>query len=1044
MPEVDLPKDQSPPIAIASELRQKVETDKPLLESAIQDAGIISSRAQQFLAQATPDNLRSFIEPLSRSHEDNNITKASGAVGQAQEVWTSGIRSDTQVMNLMWRGDFYPISPDNVRKAVEKAEMESQALSKHFWTRIPSRGKLKTTQTAVATARGYLDLYDVTVGPVVNELTEINLSVNTAVDTVVRRIEELGKERREEKHSEAEEEVSREEIADQMEEDWLKTVVVDPLKKIEEAFVAKRRRGEDGYTDIDEAIDRANFDNLSEEYVQYVRLRVDAKPRTAQEWEETARKWVQEDNEEKQVFFGSGVNKIHSIFIDLSSEDQYWEIAGRITVYSNEVRDIMYRGYYWRSEDEMLDLRPRSAYVHWARLVDNFQPLTPEWVLPELEGLRWGGEGHLARIANTVYALPRRRLEPKDDIRTMPAEELTKLPSFDRWLVLKAHLQNSGIASQEKLDAFENTLIVRMVNKVLIPGGHESWPGTDVTGVLRRLGSPKALAPLLFYQTYICGASGFYKAGHTNAAAQGSLEAILRNTDAAAIQTLDTPQFVKEALVTLKDIAEQPMGDNYGRAYLTAGLVARKFKEAAQEINDNYNKPEYKDWLVALLRGMKNSSQPFSQKTYNIMLSFLELDQSLSLQQEMVETLASRIHNREQLGINTRINPDFPLALEALQKVLEKEDFQKTAQNFATLYHTIDELQTAVTLEGYTEADIAKIKLFYGGALHTTVGIPSQDEMALSHEHRDRLVSKLAEWMKDSNLASEARYMILQIFDLVGLNYANTIEEITKLYEDNELKRKSEDSGGWGPDLGFSYLTMNFLRDVNLHGYYECLTDLLLRRALNFNDLNARDLIVSTFIENPATREGISEWFKHWGDVDKYIEQNPQMIHVIFDRLNEQIVSGPQDVAEAAIKLFDGRTYFRKDRYTRDLLLADFDKASPERKTLLFQPLLGMVRHNEGWVTRGDNPDMVDDEEYKSNREFGQETVRLATDKMWGFLDSDALSQQFWAVYTLNLYNEAGEKFREVVDRLVLATHSVEQAVPGATKILDKIRERLK
>lgn len=959
MPEIDLPKDQSSSIAIASELRQKVEADKPLLESAIQDAGIISSRAQQFLAQATPDNLRSFIEPLSRSHEDNNITKASGAVGQAQEVWTSGVRSDTQVMDLMWRGDFYPTSPDNVRKAVEKAEMKSQALSKHFWTRIPRGGKLKTTQTAVAAARGYLDLYDETVGPVVNELTEINRSVNTAVDTVVHRIEELGKERQEEKRSQAEEEVSREEVTDQLEEDWLKVVVVDPLKKIEEAFVAKRRRDEDAYTDIDEAIDRANFDNLAEEYVQYVRSRVDAEPRTAQEWKETARKWIQEDNEEVTATFGpiilGSVSRIHRTFMDLNLEDKYWEIAGRITVYSEDARSDMTRRGLYGGEDEVLDLRPRSAYVHWAKLIDNFQPLFPEWVLPELEGLRWGGEGHLARIANAVYALPRKRLEPRDDIRAMPAEELIKLPSFDRWLVLKAHLQSSGIVSQEKLDTFENTLIVRMVNKVLIHGGHESWPGTDVTKVLRKLGSPKALAPLLFYQTYICGASGLYKAGHTNAAAQGSLEVILRNTDEAIIQTLNTPQFVKEALLTLKDIADQPMGDEYGRAYLTAGLVARKFREAAQEIKDNYNKPEYKDWLVALLRGMKNSSQPFSEEAYEIMLSFLELDQSLSLQQEIVETLASRIRNQEQLGINTRINPDFPLALDALQKVLEREDFQKSAQNFAALYYIIDELQKAVTLEGYTEADIAKIKLFYGGALQTTVGIPSQEQMTISHEHRDRLVNKLAEWMKDSNLASEARYMILQIFDLVGLNYANTIEEITKLYEDNELKRKSEDSGGWGPDLGFSYLTMNFLRDVNLHGYYECLTDLLLRRALNFNDLSAKDLIISTFIENPATRDSISEWFKHWGDVDKYIEQNPQMIHEIFDRLNEQIINGPQEVAEAVVKLLDGRIIFRKDRYTRDLLLSDLDKVPPDRRTLLFNALLGMVRHNEGWVTRGDD-----------------------------------------------------------------------------------------
>lgn len=87
---------------------------------------------------------------------------------------------------------------------------------------------------------------------------------------------------------------------------------------------------------------------------------------------------------------------------------------------------------------------------------------------------------------------------------------------------------------------------------------------------------------------------------------------------------------------------------------------------------------------------------------------------------------------------------------------------------------------------------------------------------------------------------------------------------------------------------------------------------------------------------------------------------------------------------------------------------------------------------------------MMNDEEYIANREFGRETVRLAAGKMWGFLDSNDLSQQFWAVYTLNLYNEAGEKFREVVDRLLLATHSVEQTAPGATKVLDKIREHLK
>lgn len=62
---------------------------------------------------------------------------------------------------------------------------------------------------------------------------------------------------------------------------------------------------------------------------------------------------------------------------------------------------------------------------------------------------------------------------------------------------------------------------------------------------------------------------------------------------------------------------------------------------------------------------------------------------------------------------------------------------------------------------------------------------------------------------------------------------------------------------------------------------------------------------------------------------------------------------------------------------------------------------------------------------------------------MWGYLDSTDIVQQSWAVYTLNLYNESGEKFREVVDSLLLATHALERAAPRATKTLDKIRDRL-
>lgn len=1035
------PTEGPPSIKIATELTQRSEVAKPFIEPAKQDAGIISSRAQSFLAQTTPDNLRSFIGPLLRPEEDNNISTAEREVTSVVDIWRNGIRGERQIMNLLGDANLLPVSYDNLKKAVEVLERESENLNKGLWPRLTKRGRLNSVRQQLTLARNYLTLYDQTVGPLVTDMTEVNGSVDTAVDVVVDRLDQLAKEEPQQKSSDVEAEVSKEEVLDQLEEQWLERLVVNPLKKAEETFIAKRRK-EGEYTDVDEAIDRGNFAQLSQDYIEYIRSRVDAKPRTAKEWEETTKQWVQEDREEVTASFGpfilGAVNKIHRTFLDLGLEDKYWEIAGRLTLYGDNAREIMARGYYWRSDEgELIDLRPReAAYSRWARLVDNFQPPTADWAFPELEQARWS-DGHLGKIARALYALPRRRPEPRDDIHTILAEDLTKLPSFDRWLVLKDYLQEKGIVSSQRLDAFENSLILRMVNEVLIPGGHESWPGTAVTSVLRELGSQRALAPLLYYQTYISGASGLYKAGHTNAAAQRSLEALLRVTDQSEIEALNTPKFVKEALATLKDIADQPMGDEYGRSYLTAGLVARKFKEAAQEIKDNYDNPNYKTWLVALLRGMKNSSQPFSQETYDVMLSFLDLEHSRSFQQEVIETLASRIHNQEQLGINTRINPDFPLALDSLEKILKREDFDKSAENFTALYFIINELQQAVVMEGYTEADMARIRLYYGAELHTSVGIPSQEQMAISHEYRDHLVNQLAEWMKDHTLPAETRYVTLQIFDLVGFDYSSTTSDIAQLYNNHELAKRSSERAGqlmWGG--------LNFLRDINLHGYYECLTDLLLRRYIKYGDVTAKDLIVSAYIENPDVRQGIGEWFKHWaGDVDKYIEQNPEKMHTIFDSLNEQILSGPLDIAEATVKLFNNRTYFRHDRYARDFLLADLDKVPANRRALLFQALVHILVNQEGWI--GAEVTKTDGEEYKKNLEFGQETVKLVADKMWGFLDSDDITQQFWAVYTLNLYNESGEKFREVVERLLLATHTLEQSVPGATQTLDKIRDRL-
>ena len=217
MPEISSLAERPIPVTITTELRQKTESVKLLIAPAKQEAVAFSSRAQQFLAQATPDNLRLFIIPLLLPEGDNNISVAEREVAGAVEFWRDGVKGERQLMTMLADTNLLPVSADNLKKTVAVLEQEHEGLTKGFWSRVTKRVKLNNVKQQLTTARGYLALYDGTVGPLVNELTEVNDSVATAVNAVVKRLDEVAKESPEQNPSNAEEEVSKERVLDQLE-----------------------------------------------------------------------------------------------------------------------------------------------------------------------------------------------------------------------------------------------------------------------------------------------------------------------------------------------------------------------------------------------------------------------------------------------------------------------------------------------------------------------------------------------------------------------------------------------------------------------------------------------------------------------------------------------------------------------------------------------------------------------------------------------------------------------------------------------------------
>lgn len=974
------------------------------------DLHAISERAQAFEADHSAENFGLFVrEFVAKTAEDGSIDQFEQAALAPLRVWEN---LAGEVLHIY--------SSDQL--ATEKARIRADraVLAGNPVARVKHVRRVAELDRQIRTADFYASLYENHVRPSLDERDAVRESLAAAAKQVVD-CSHRGRSFKDNSPTNLQKEIEKEGTLDKLENIWVRIAVEEPLERMRDKFIEGRREGPD-YSDADAQRDGAIFDNLKGKYIDFVRSRTETEPKTREEWSQT---FKERENDEQTALFIQG-------FSALGLGREFTDLTYGLTLSgdSSPLRD------YAAPADKEFDLRPRNAYRQWTVALDSFlgYEYSP-WRVPELEAAIEKGEEKYTPEAQLLDQLKRAAEDAsrgQNYISFFRAEDWLELPSFDRWPALKQYLGENHLVPADKLEAFDDRIIGRLVYGVLIPGGHESWPGTDACGRLGDLGSPKALEHLLFYQTYISGASGLYKAGHTNAAAQGVLETLLRKTSVEEIDALDAPDFVKDALLSLKGFHGNLQEDSYGRSAMTATLITRNFVGAAREISENWEKPGYSAWAVALLRGMRNSKQMFGKEAYETVVSFMDLeDKGNDIQKEVVSALAFRIGNREELGIERRINEDSSLALETLSQLMRRSGFKKSMDNMNALVTVINTLRNHLEFAGYSEEELEHYNAQLQSRGVGRVAMPTPEDIERDRVYLETIRAKLEEWMEDESLTGDVKFKILKTFDFLDYDYPQTVDVAIGLYLDQDLAKYAESHMG---SISAGALSMTVYGSEKWR-HIENLTDLLVSRYLKFGDERAKNVVIETFIKNPSIRKGVIEFFN---SADGYQEEKPGEFNQILEGFNNHLLGEDEEVARAVQELFDARIYYRSDAYLRDLVLADIDSASSEKKSFLFGSLIKMVRNNQGFVGKNP-PEGVDDKNYR----FGQETVDLIAQRMPAFLDSDSLTEQFWAVYTLFLGGERGEKFRNTLNRLIEQREELEKEVEDAKAGLNHMKTNL-
>ncbi|MBI3341993.1 hypothetical protein HY024_02625 [Candidatus Curtissbacteria bacterium] len=986
---------------------------KDLLPEGRAEANHQLSLAVDFTTHPTPTRLVRFIEPLLGRAPLPNLGTATSKSRQLGYNWTDNVAQDDSLKYYASENAEADTTRSILGNVAKGHHEELARLRSGKFRAIKHRGEIKDLDRQTEVVDGYIALFDEVVAPATEAVRDIQGVADSAIGSV---IEYVAKKLPED----IVEQAAKTELADRITPSvvaeinavWVDTKITPGLDKAFQAHLRKQRESDD-YTDIDEQMEKANFMMLVDQYRQFVQTNTTQLPATTQDYEKFRANWEEQANSFQSQFSAMGVNV----------EYQLKGILGSIHRFSGQGQ----RERQYRPDD--IPTPPEHQYVHLAKLIEqSLAADTREWAALYYDFPNTYDSPYNTRLSQIHDALRRLTSVRAGGVADLTVDDLNNLP-LDRFETLKDFLVNEGLVEPEKVDKLEMKIVQLLVNKALLPGGSESWPGSGASGQLRALGSPKALEPLLYFQTYTAGARGLYPAGHTNAVVQSDLMTLLEKTDPATIDAQPIPQFAKDTLLLLKNMAGIDM-DAYSASYRTAGFVAEKAEEAIAELLENYDNPTYRKWAAALLKGMRNAQNLYPAAYENIDALY---ERDSNLQQEILATLAFRIHNQEELGTIARINSDFPVAVEAMLKIMKSPDFKFTVENISSIYFAITGLQHSVTLADFTGADLAKLRIYFKSD-GLDIGIPSGEQMNLAGHFQKELLDQLRDWMRDDKTPAVARYMMLQTFDYAEIDYPN-LEDVVSLFGNADLEQQLSREH----NLTSAYLKANFLKNTNRHGYYQCLTDLLATGYTKHNDRRAGQAIVDMYTQYPQARAAIAEElrdFHHKEDQQEYPGQYKELAGK-FEKVMQE--TDDLELAKQIIEMFEQRAAMDVNTGAIEILLRNVDILTGEKHDDCFDALVNMAHQYQRFLGQPIKEDFEDD--VKADWRNRQETFPKIAEKMWPYLDSGNLKEKYWATWVIYTNGDRGEKIREAVDELLADTHELENMYPGATHQLDLAKE---
>lgn len=1001
-------------------LRERAKVASEQLETSAEYVGVVEARAKHFAEDITQENFDSLVEPLADTTQVRPVVELNQTVSDLESMWGTAVAHDPRLQSgLRQAGIQYTLNHAEAISLRQTLQNRITQMSSNPLQRLRHGFQIASLRSQISHLDGYLNTHSDIISPISEQASKFATRLQSAVDLVCTKAQVGPEHGREKRPSELEKELSKQGSIEELEERWYANRIERPFDQMKEKFLTKRRQ--QGISELDVVLDGVNFDHLVELVIKQVREDLEKGD------------WKRRETYEERIQVEENWTTLHRKFEDLGlglDFDDFVRGIGKAEPLDNSVRSLLPERF------ETVEIKlPQDGYLIFSYFLNTLSYKRKLAAGSRMEGLQIQAvpahEPHpnrelLRRLEDARQYI--NRWIPRDLLTALDNDALPEIPSLERWIAFRSWIEEKGLEPTDKLDAFEDRLISRLAG-VMLSGGGESWPGTYAAYALARLGLAKALPHFLYYQTAVSGAIGLYTAGHTNAAAQRAIESLLRQRSAEEINNLGTPQFVKDSLQTLKTIAESPMGDEYGRSFLTTGMISQRLREAIAEVRDHYKDPNYRPWLIAILRGSKNSQQPFSEDTYQAVLSILDLDNSASMHHEVINALAFRIHSQGVLGINEKINNDFPIAIDTLGKLLERSDFPQDRYTFTALYHVMETFEEAQIVSGLTEREITRIKLYYAQALQTRIGIPEGQQIEVALKARQQLLDRLVKVMEQKDTPAEVQYITLQTFDLAGFDYPQTTKVVEGLVGNEEL---AEDANRERLIPGY-IKKINFLKDINSHGYYACLVDLLYQRTIKHGDRQAEELLISTFIGRPEARKGIIDWINSYmGEGELTDEFIQRFENQLVEKLN---LADTESATKAAIvELLDKRINFRRDRHARDLIFSLLENNQSLRPPLI-ESIRKMLFSHMQWVGKEIPPG----NEYG---EFAVETMNLLRDKMRPLVDSADLTEQFWAVFTLCQFPKERENMKPYVERLLAKADDLEKMIKGSTTRLRSFLEK--